>query len=430
LQYNIDGRFRGCIPQELLRRALAKVSRRYPLTSARFAQDSEGATRFILENFSEFHVRAFDKKMDDEWLNLAWDEQRHPFDLDEGPLVKFLLLTSPHNTDLVVICHHAICDGLSLTYLIKQIVLLLNDPERDVAPLPLPTAMSEDSLSVKVTPGLLDRILINRLNRSWKKEKALFSEHDYTQLYEDYWHARNIGKNILTLSQDTTSAVVSRCHAERVTVNSALMAAFAFAQRDVQGTKESYLRRALVAVNLRHLFKNPPGENLGLFAAGFQVALPLGRGGFWGVARKFNTKIKRLLSDPRKVLGFMAPLNYLDPTIIDATYFVAYSSFNSKAARRVAKRILTASNKPKRSLDVTNLGNVNIENGNLETLFFVPILYPNYEKAIGIVTAGGEMHIVVLHDYAQIGSETVEAFIQKSIDYLKSNSSHRTIDDR
>jgi NRPS condensation-like uncharacterized protein len=421
-------RFSGYIPQELLKRVVAKVSVRYPLMSARFVQDSDGATRFVRENVTEFHIRASDKKTDDEWLSLAWDEQQRPFDLDKGPLIKFLLLTSPYNTDLVVICHHAICDGLSLTYVIKEIALLLNDQGRDVEPLPLPTAMSEDNFSVKVTPGPLERILINRLNRSWKKEKVLFSEHDYAELYKDYWHARSIGKNVITLSMDTTSALVSRCQAERVTVNSTLMTAFALAQRDVQGTKEPYLRRALVAVNLRRLFKNPPGENLGLFAAGFQVALPSGKGGFWSVARKFNTKIKGLLSDPKNVLGFMAPLNYLDATLIDAIYFVTYGSFNSKTARRLAKHILTASNKPKRSLDVTNLGDVNIENGNLETLFFVPVLSPNYEKAIGIVTAGGEMNIVVLHDRAQIGSEAIEAFAQKSIDYLNEAATARVDD--
>jgi hypothetical protein len=38
---------------------------------------------------------------------------------------------------------------------------------------------------------------------------------------------------------------------------------------------------------------------------------------------------------------------------------------------------------------------------------------PNYEKAIGIITAGGEMHIVVLHDSAQIGSEVIEALCKK-----------------
>lgn len=411
-------RFRGCIQEELLRRVLAKVSQKYPLMNARFAQDNEGVTCFVLENVTEFHIRASEKKTDDEWLDLAWDEQQRPFDVDKGPLIKFLLLASAHDTDVVLICHHAICDGLSLTYVIKDIARLLADPGQEVEPLPLPPAMREDSFSLRVRPGLLDRILINRLNRSWKKEKALFSERDYIQLYRAYWHTRTIGKNILTLSEGTTSALVSRCHAERVTVNSALMTAFALAQRDVQGTKESYLRKALVAVNLRHLFKKPPGQNLGLFAAGFQVALPSGSGGFWRVAKEFNTKIKRLLSDPKTVLGFMAPLNYLDPTLIDAIYFAAYGSFKSKTAPLVAKRILTRSNKPKRSLDVTNLGNVSIENGNLETLFFVPILSPNYEKAIGIVTAGGEMHIVVLHDCAQVGSEVVEAFAQKSIECL------------
>ena len=235
-------RLPGYIPPESLKRVLAKVNLKYPLMSARFVQDSDGATRFMFESVTEFHIRASVKKADDEWLNLAWDEQQRPFDLDKGPLIKFLLLTSPHNTDLVVICHHAICDGLSLTYVMKELALLLDDPGQDVEPFLLPPAMSEDSFSAKVPPGLLDRILINRLNRSWKKEKVLFSERDYAKLYRDYWDRRTIGKNIVTLPVDTTSALVSRCHGERVTVNSALMTAFALAQRDVQGTKESYLK--------------------------------------------------------------------------------------------------------------------------------------------------------------------------------------------
>ena len=79
-----------------------------------------------------------------------------------------------------------------------------------------------------------------------------------------------------------------------------------------------------------------------------------------------------------------------------------------------------AMDKPKRSIDLTNVGIVNIDKQTkLNTIFFVPILSPNYEKAIGVVTAGGEMNIVMLYDKAQINPETIEMFKQRSMLLLK-----------
>jgi hypothetical protein len=180
---------------------------------------------------------------------------------------------------------------------------------------------------------------------------------------------------------------------------------------------------ALVAVNLRSYFTKPPGENFGLLAAGVPIALPSTKGSLWNSAREFNARVKTLLLNPKRIVEFMGPLTYVSPTLIDAIYFAAYGTFKNKTARALKERILTRGDKPKRALDITNVGEVTTgEKSNLRTIFFVPILSPNYEQAVGIVTAGGGMNIVILHDCCQINQEAAEEFKRKTISYLEEAS--------
>jgi NRPS condensation-like uncharacterized protein len=389
------------------------------LIGARIEQDESGNARFVFDRVPEFRIDVLDKRTDNEWVELAWGEQKKPFDLNKGPLMKFFLLCSSDSTDLVIICHHIICDGLSLTYLVKDIALFLEHPTMKVDTLPLPPALSEDNFSARVSPGWIFRLILRRMDSSWRKEKTVFREDDYARLYEDYWRSRNIGITLLSLSQDLTSALITRCHKEHVTVNSALTAAFTLAQYDLQGRSQKYLRKGVVAVDIRNFLKNPQRENFGLFASVLTVTLPSGKGDLWSTAREFNARIRQLLSNPRKVLEPLA-LNYLDPTLIDATWFAAYGNLTNRTALRLRKQLLAPIGKPMRSLGITNLGSVGIEkDGNLKSIFFVPVHSDNYEKVIGIVTAGGEMNISLMHDCSRISSETIEDFKQRSIDYIK-----------
>ena len=116
----------------------------------------------------------------------------------------------------------------------------------------------------------------------------------------------------------------------------------------------------------------------------------------------------------------VAALNSVEPTLMDAVYFAAYGDFRNKTALSLKGLVLTKTGEPRRSLDITNIGLVSLgKNANLETMFFVPILSSNYEKAIAIVTAGGEMNIIMLHDVSQFSPASMEDFKQKIIGYIR-----------
>ena len=415
----VMARFGGNILERPLRQALAKAKLKYPLMSARIEQDSKGNAQIALGNVAGFQIKIFDKKTEHGWFELAFREQMEPFNLSKGPLIKFLLLQSAESSDLVVICHHVICDALSLVYLVKDIASFLNGPEKKVNPFPMPPRVSKDNLSVKVSPSWFYRLPIALLNHAWRKDKRVFGDDDYASIYRSYWQSKDIGMAMISLSEDITSAFMRSCEKEHVTVNSALTTAFAFAQHDLQGQNKSYLRKALVAINIRGFFRNPPGDNIGFLAGGVEVSLPIRRGDFWQAAREFNIRMVKLRADPKTLLKGVFTLDHVEPTLMDSVYFTAYGTFRNKTALDVKNLVLTSTGKPRRSLDITNAGLINLDDETkLETIFFVPILSSNYEKAIGIATAGGKMNIVILHDNAQFSSASMEDFKQKIVSYI------------
>ena len=183
-------RFSGSSSMEVLKAALSKARAKYPLLNSRISQDDDGNTKFMFDYKQNFPITEFDNKSDTDWLDLAWDEQKKPFDLQNGPLIKFLLIHTTDTTDLVIICHHCICDGLSLTYLIRDIALFLEEPDVEVQMLPIPPAITKVNLSINISMGVIGfliKIVAKHLNQAWNKSKVIFTEQDYEQLYREYW---------------------------------------------------------------------------------------------------------------------------------------------------------------------------------------------------------------------------------------------------
>ena len=416
------GSFTGRIPKEAFEAALSKARVKYPLLNSRMVQNEGGGLELICDCTREFQISTFYNGSDADWMDLAWGEQKKPFDLENGPLIKFVIVYEDGVTDFVAVCHHCICDGLSLAYLMKDIAACLEDENIELAPLAMPPALNVGNLAVSVPTGASGAItgfLARSLSRMWNKDRILFTDKDYDNLYRAYWESTDIGLIQLGFSRELTAALIDRCHAEQVSVTSALITAFSLAQHDIQGHSQRYLRKALLAISIRHLFKQPPGENVGLLAMGNEIGLPTGRGGFWKAASRTNACIKWMLKDPRQLFSMIVPLDHIEPTLLDAIYFAEGKMTGNKSAVRLKNIILSRTGKPKRSMDITNLGVVHGCGANLLDLVFVPILSTNYEKTLGITTYNGRMNIVIMHNHSVIRREHMEQFRQGIVSHLE-----------
>lgn len=421
-------RLEGAISKEQLMKALTELTSKYPLMGARIEQLNDGSAKFVVEGASEYAVTVSDKKDDKQWLQIAMDEQKKPFNLNKGPLIRFILLNSAYNSDIILVCHHTICDGLSLTYLVKDIIKLLNEPSKKVEPKPLPPTVSEENFTVKVSTGFLVKLLLNYFNRSWKKAKVIFTQEDYEKIHQSYWDSNKIQVRLLTLPKELTTHLLSCCHQEKVSVNSAIIAAFTFAQNDLQGTNPSFSENVGVAMNIRHFFKENAKENFGLLAAGNVLTVTRkDREGFWAVAKKTDRQAKKILASPKKVLKLLA-FNYLDSGLIDAMWFTAHGDFKNKTALRLKKMFLNPSENPKRKIGTTNLGKVANDGSEqaykLKTLFFIPPYWETYEKVIGIVTAAETMNISILYDSRYVEDNIMEQFRMLTLKYIEEATAH------
>ncbi|MHA7629651.1 non-ribosomal peptide synthase/polyketide synthase [Corallococcus sp. M7] len=132
-------RLEGALDVAVLERALREVVRRHEVLRTTFREGASGPVQVV----SPEPVLTLERKdltgaPQEEVWRLAREEAAQPFDLAKGPLLRALLLTSaPAEHLLVVVVHHIISDGWSMTLLVREVALLYGAFARgQAAPLP------------------------------------------------------------------------------------------------------------------------------------------------------------------------------------------------------------------------------------------------------------------------------------------------------
>ena len=395
------------IGREELFQVLNQLSIIHPLLSVKIVIDEKDEAWYINGGVKPFLVEV---TTEENWINVVEKENTKPFDFTNGPLIRFYLLKSDNKSHIIMICHHAICDGISLTYLINEIVFRLGDPEMSVQriepTLPVNENFSNVPLGIKLKL-IFNRIIFGRINRKWNKKRVTFDEEDYKNVhtaYHKYFRYRIINAE---LSKSETSYLINKCRENGVTVNSALCAAF-FASRDIVRNNFSDTNNKLqIAVNLRDQLKNPTKNGFGYFAGCVNIEFEyLHKKSFWkNVSLLHQTAQLELRSTKtlEPIIGY-----YINPTLTDAINFATYgrwvtedlSSYEklSKLIESEDNPALTISNSliaNMPNLIMSNLGNIPFNNNKkghkIEKLNFITSPSPFLEMEVTAVTANDKL---------------------------------------
>jgi hypothetical protein len=316
--------------------AVQKVSQRHPHLRSRIATDESGAAMLTEEGSGSASVQSVPRQSADHWIRVVEESCRIPFDFSARPPVRFVMLESARATDIVILCHRIICDGLSLAYVARDLLAHLANSALAVEPLAEAAPMNRDNLPSASKASALARMAIGRMNRRWERERVVFSQEDYRSLHRAYWARYTHRVLPVELDEAETAALVDRCRAHEVTVNSALAAAFTGAQQAVLGEKE-FPDRVAVAVDLRERLPRPPGEAMGFYQG---TARPRYRytvdKGFWENARRLQAALQPLLTD--KAL-FLEPLVWTQRavTLLEAIPFKRLGGLVPSGAPRHAR---------------------------------------------------------------------------------------------
>ncbi|TFF86195.1 MAG: hypothetical protein EU551_02205 [Promethearchaeota archaeon] len=404
-------RLKGEILKDQIEAAILKVQKRHPMLNVRIEFDYAHNAWFVSDGINDNIIKVVPRIDNSHWIELIKKENFTPFRLDEGPLIKFILLNSPDISDLVVYSHHSICDGLSLVYLIKDILNYIVNPKMEVKILPAGPVINKNVIKRGDYGNFLFKLIVKLVNKIWKKKKISFDEDDFNRLNQKFWNESNISVNFWNLEKIKTSILIRRCQKEKVTVNSALCASFLAAQNETQGNSSKYLRKIALPVNIRDRLVVEVGENFGCYTSGSFIKLKYqDNKPFWENVGLIHKKINHELDNFKiKLVKFTK----LHPTLIDALNFYQQGECDEKILSSISKA--SKWNKLNAGFSISNLGRLNIPL-NYDTLqlkaIYGPVTYdPRIEKFIGINTINDNIFFALTYRENIIKRQIIEDFI-------------------
>ncbi|MDQ1253262.1 MAG: hypothetical protein QG646_2412 [Euryarchaeota archaeon] len=319
-----------------------------------------------------------------------------------------MLLHSPDVSDLIIMCHHSICDGRALANLVRDILISYADPECKVAVLNPPDIMKllprKSGFSVA---AILTRFFVYNANRKWRKSPHYFFQADYAAITRAYWEKKQCGAVLIELDPQESKIFSEKCRKEGVSVGSAVTAACIAAHDDISGPFTKNFKLVSVPFDLRRHATTQVGDVFCLcvgaprFSYTYDAKKP-----FWeNVAvlhKEVHKRVEKLDSTGLEVLGF-------EPSFIDA--FASFGPFfkvTPEAYSRTDNLSRFARDKKNVAFSFTrnyenmtpgtipsNLGRLNLQvtYGNLwiDRMVFLPAISEIVPLILGGIGAGGRI---------------------------------------
>jgi len=384
---SMAARIIGSVSEKDLMMAIKAVRRLHPLLGVKVIFDERHDAWFSTDNVPETALRIVPRRSENQWFEEIRYEHRIPFEPEIGPLIRFVLVSSPQVSELVVFANHGICDGDALTILIRDILVYYANPTKAAHVLQPPTfeeCLPKDKFSLS---GLITETFIKHYNRQWRKRPYYFNQTDFNELHKTYWDRMQYNIALIQLEPEETSVLAAKCRENGVTITSASTAAFLAAYRDILGPFPKERRLIAIAYDLRRHLKENIGDVFGLLAGAVQFKFNYNQNkSIWKNAQEIHRIIRKDV-EGFKTMG--RELSLFDPTLIDALGFCPFTQLVPEAFERTKNLSDFAHDTKNVALSLsqkiisgapgtinTNLGRLNYSETygdlSLDRMFFIP----------------------------------------------------------
>ena len=439
----VVARIKGNVSENMLKNAVIKAQQRHHNLRVRIKEDEKHNPWFTSDNIKNIPIVIIKRLSEDHWIDVHKEFSKAPFEFNDRPAIRFILVNSLEISDLIILCHHVICDGLSLAYLARDILSYLGNPEIYVETLPDPTPIDLNNLPKNVSMNMIVKFFINRMNKKWLKDQIYFDQEDYENINEAYWMKANHKIFSIEFSETQTTTLVKRCKEEGTTVNSALTMAFVGAQQHVLGTNKETTRIG-VAGNLRNRLQIPAREEMGFYAGVVTLDYSYNQNKqFWENAQEFNRKVQPLYTNKNLFKDGLTWL-YLNPSILEAVNFKKVGTLVPPQMSRYEKiynftkrddvvlsilkrEKMESLNKIYMGTAVTNLTRMDFPRmyGDLELdrLIMNPggaFPLSNINLVLGAVTCSGKLSLIVEYDGDTVNTDSMAQVKEKAMEFLLS----------
>lgn len=388
------------ISEDALEKAILLLSDKHKLLNCHLNTDQENKVWYVIDKKLSPEINMSKSKNINEILI---NELKHRFDLEKGPLIRFTLLNQKETT-LIINCHHVICDGMSLMYLFKDIMKILSGKSIKIEQ-KMPVFLEPENIPQKLG-NPISRFFINLINKKWSKESISFSDQLHQKLYSDFWKEYKPQIIQFKFSKEETANIISQCKQNNVSVNTGLVTAFLYAEKELLEQKD-YSSKVIVTDNLRTYLKNQPGESMGFFVSTLRSDLKYNeKKTFWENAQIFHKKIMHLLEKDifkNQLIGLFTP-KFLDVMMLN---------FFKQREDRLAKKMIKRAGMYKLSATFTiaNLGVIEIADNSeklkIKTLFGPMAISDAMEKYISVLTINNELHFSICFNENSVNQESI-----------------------
>ncbi|MDP8963815.1 MAG: condensation domain-containing protein [Cyanobacteriota bacterium] len=365
----------GTLTIKQLTAALAWVQHRHPLLAVRIAIDNYEQPRFVSEGVPSIPLRIIARQGEKHWCQEAEEELLRPFSWKEGPLIRVVLLQSPAVSELIITFDHCIGDGLSGTYLIRDILREVSEPGMKQQRLPEPPPCEE---LIPVSARGLSRDSVDEDFENHKTAKSHLEVVTNRPSTKEILGKEQIRLLHWCLSPEETTRLVLCSRQQQTSVHGALCASFLLSvAHEVRPADETVLK-CMSPLNLRNHLVPPIGEDFGAYYTReltYHQSKPATD--FWEVAREVKHQLNQVVAHGQIFAGVQKVKAFLS------------TKPEPSRLRQYVKGLIGS------DLTVTNLGRLNIpEQFSLLHLRELYITVAGIAPIIvGVATLGGKMFV-------------------------------------
>jgi NRPS condensation-like uncharacterized protein len=373
----------GAFQIEELQQALAQAQQRHQLLNVQIVLDKSEIPWFK-EDSIQIPLRVVKRLDRHQWQQEVEQELRDPFDWNQAPLIRVVLLQGENISDLIITCDHSIADGKSIVFLLRDILQAIGLPEQQLITLPSQPSY-EQMLQKAENPSTFFEPSL-----SIPETKPKLPENSRPRLYA--W----------SMSKSETLSIIHKCKKVQTSVHAAICAAFLLAIAEHYATNSTL--KCLSPIDIRKFL--PVEDDFGYyFTAIVTTHSVTSDTSLWDLAHSLKAQINQRIA----------------PSEIFATLPQLQSFMSTAPSHNDVVSMMEGVND--NNVLVSNLGQLGIpqQYGGLQlTAVYGPALTGHIDQdlIVGVATLCDQMFLTLVYPESDISSAKIKQIQQKAMDLL------------
>lgn len=359
-----------------LQETMIQLENAHPFLKSLIAKDdSEGKLYYAYHD--DLHVEIVKKNDVNQWKVYYKESTGHGWDVFHEPLMKLIVMEGKETFDCMFIAHHLLGDGRAVLGIVNEFADIYVEQK------PLKTVREQLMTSINELPQNSDlpwisKVLINRVNKNWKKENHAVSYSKYLDFEKEFIHNNPVSYTEESLDQAEVQRLHTICHEEGISINDYLVA---------EMMQNEHTNKVVIAADIRKYLNFYQENALGNYATAFGVVCNDKSEELLKKAKAVSRVIKNIRANPTKLMMVLACYFRMTPELIDAVAISTLGSYPSKAGKFVGSMMFGY--EKRNGYSVSNLGK--IENSNIIEAIAIPPASPANKKTMGVVSVNGCM---------------------------------------